>query len=172
MSTPDQVYARLRKAPQAIERGHNVALAAAAQKARTVMLAAPGAPHRVKNKPVGVSVKKLGPNDVAIRWTPLAHIVDQPTKPHLIQRKAFVGTRGRGKRARKGAAVLAAFGVDANNYGGPLNIPGVGYRATAHHPGTKGKHFVDKGKKRAIPAASEVYAKKAMTEPLKSTFHG
>jgi hypothetical protein len=136
------------------------------------MLSAPGAPHHVAKRPVGVTVKKLGTRDVSVKWSPLARLVNDPTKPHTIERKAFVGTRGRGRRARKGAALLSVFGLDARNYGGPLAITGVGPRASAQHPGTRGKHFAEKGKRLAVPLATETYAQKAMTEPLRQVFRG
>lgn len=103
-------------------------------------------------------------NTAAVRPKGPVHLVNNPTKPHVIVRRAFVGTRGRGKKAQRGAALLAAFGVDATNYGGPLGIPGVGPRASAHHPGTHGKHFWE----HAEPEAATAAKRAAMAETVKN----
>jgi hypothetical protein len=183
MSTPDEVYGRLRKLPASIERGQHNALMAAGQKARTVMLAVPGAPRKVANRTVGVTVKSLGPDQVSVKWSPLARLVDSPTRAHVIGAKG----RGAGRRAGslrnqyslKGSArakAIANAWVVGDQAGagatGAINIKGVGWRAYAFHPGTHGKHFAEVRKKLAVPQATQTYGQKAVTEPLKSVFRG
>lgn len=65
-------------------------------------------------------------------------IIERDTKPHRIPR-ATTG-RGRNKRANKR----------------PVLIPGVGVRAWANHPGTRGKHPFDRGVKAAMPEAKRI----------------
>lgn len=96
------------------------------------------------------------------------HLINNATKPHLIQPRKFVGTRGSGARAQKGAALLAAFGLDAHSTGrGGIAIPGVGVRRAAHHPGTKGKHFAEKAKVRAVRECPKEYGKAGITNQVK-----
>lgn len=149
-------------------------LKAAAAKAKPIMQHAPGAPHMVAGRPVRVVDRMVGDDGVSLKWTPAGgtRLVNDNTKAHDIRRRGFVGTRGRGARAVKGARLLAAFGVNAQRAGGVLNIPGIGFRASARHPGTRGKHFVEKGKRMAVPVAAKTYAQKQVTEPLRQVFGG
>lgn len=173
MSTPEQVFGRLQRLPRELERARRDALASAGDKAKAIMSSVPGAPHRVAGRPVRVVSRTKG-DDLIVGWKPvgLVRIVNDNTKPHTIERRAFTGTRGRGRRAQRGAAILAAFGVDAHAYGGPLSIPGIGPRASAHHPGTHGKHFVERGKEQALPKAVATFHQKMVTEPVSRVFGG
>ena len=67
-----------------------------------------------------------------------AQLIERDTQPHLIPRQ-------RGARARQRYAV----------------IPGVGVRAFANHPGTKGKHPWAKGVEAAMPRVRRVFEVKA-----------
>lgn len=67
-------------------------------------------------------------SSVVVRATGPFHLIESDTKAHQIPKQ-------RGARARK-------------RY---VNIPGVGVRASANHPGTKGKHPWEKGVKAALP---------------------
>jgi hypothetical protein len=78
------------------------------------------------------------------------------------------------KSSRAGRLLLGSLGGGPIQGAGkgPINIPGVGPRMYAKHPGTKGKHFVELGKKMARPVASKAYAQKQITEPLRQVFGG
>lgn len=173
--------------PREIERAQAAALKAAGDKARLVMRSAPGAPRRVAKRPVDVSVRTVDSRTVSVRWNPLAVLVDQPTQPHFIARRGGRGrgslgslrrqnlTTGRGRKSVRAGQLLMANLTGAGAEGltrGAIGIPGIGPRAYARHPGTKGKHFVGKGKRAAVPAASQVYASKSVTEPLRQVWHG
>lgn len=80
---------------------------------------------------VGVSYTVTG-TTARVRATGPFPLIESDTKAHRIPRE-------RGKRARKRYAV----------------IPGVGVRAFADHPGTKGKHPWKKGVAAAQPAAEK-----------------
>lgn len=73
---------------------------------------------------VGVRYKQQG-DTVVIEATGPLHLLERPTKPHKI--------RPRGKK-RRGVV-----------------IPGVGVRASANHPGTRGKATWAKGRAAAEP---------------------
>lgn len=82
-------------------------------------------------------------------------ILNSKTKPHDIYPRSFVGTRGKGVRARRGAGLMAVFGLNAHS-GGAVAF-GSTVRAHVHHPGTRGKHFVEAAQKLAPkPAAVEM----------------
>lgn len=181
VSTPDAVFSRLRKAPVALRQAQPRALLAAADKAKPVMEHAPGAAQRVDGKSVKVTIRKLADDIVSLKWGPpgWVRILNDRTAPHFIgpRRKGTGSLRKqnsiRGSRRATAMAIASALGgtVGAGTRGG-INIKGVGVRAYAFHPGTKGKHFVEEGKKRAVPVATKEYASKALTEPMRSVFHG
>lgn len=104
---------------------------------------------------------KFGPNP---GWVA---ILNSRTKPHDIYPRKFAGTRGKGVRARRGAGLLAAFGVNAHA-GGGLVLPGGNVRGHVHHPGTKGKHFVEAAQAAAPPLAVREMQKVTVTEFGKS----
>jgi hypothetical protein len=82
-----------------------------------------------------------------------AHLLNNPTKPHMIYPRRRPGVRTR----RRGASVL--------------KFPDGGFAASAHHPGTKGKHFYEAAKAIVERQAPKTYGKVAMTEPLMRVFH-
>lgn len=106
----------------------------------------PGAPHKVAGRPQRVSSRMINDSTVSMKWTKGAVLVDQPTKAHKI------APRRRGRRA--------------------IGIPGVGPRASAQHPGTRGKGFVRRGKQTGRTAAVKVYKEKQLTAPMKQVFGG
>lgn len=106
-----------------------------------------------------------------IRYTGPAHLVNNPTKPHLIRPRKFVGTRGSGKRAQKGAAFLSIFGVDAHSAGrGGIVLPGVGVRRFAKHPGTKGLKFAQRAAAECKQECPKVYQREGVRAPLRKVF--
>lgn len=87
---------------------------------------------------IGVRFDIKGKNATAlVRMTGPAQLLERSTRPHEIRPR-------RKKRA--------------------INIGGVGPRAYAHHPGTKGKHPWAKGLVRAVPKVPDV----VMTEQVRS----
>jgi hypothetical protein len=95
-----------------------------------------------KGAKVGVRYDLLG-NTALVRATGPFHLLERDTKPHRIgQQKSLSGlplVNASGQDIRKRYAV----------------IPGVGVRAWANHPGTKGKHPWEKGVIGAVPAAEK-----------------
>jgi hypothetical protein len=150
---------KLQSAGQGVSNSQHTGLALAAAVARGALEAAPGAPRgTVAGKPVSVIDKVLG-DTAYVRWKGPVHLVNNPTKSHLIQPKQFVGTRGTGKRAQKGAAFLAAFGIDAHSGRGGVVLADGGIRTAVMHPGTKGKHFFQAGAPAALKLAAQVYGR-------------
>lgn len=95
-----------------------------------------GVQYKVFDRRVTVAnVRAFGP----------AHLIERPTAAHAITSKHAGGSR----RSRGGRAVGALLGGSATGFRGGrrsvLNIPGIGYRKYAFHPGTKGKYPFRKG---------------------------
>lgn len=85
------------------------------------------------------------PREVVIRYTGSAHLLNDPTKAHRVQPRA---------RGKKRAIV----------------IPGVGPRANANHPGTRGLRFFDIAKREGYRQLPKVYAKAGLELPLRRAF--
>lgn len=85
---------------------------------------------------IGVTYPPVTGNSTLVRATGPFQFIESDTKAHRIPRER--AARG---RARKRYAV----------------IPGVGVRAYADHPGTKGKHPWQKGVEAARPAAAKIH---------------
>lgn len=117
-------------------------------------------------KKVAVTVRMVG-DDAIVRFTGPAHLVDRPTKAHNIFPRQFQGTRGRGKRAQKGASLLAAFGLNARSGSGGIKLRDGSVRRSVHHPGTKGKHFFELGKPIAAKSAVSEMRKVVVSEATK-----
>lgn len=157
------------------------AIQATAQHAKLVFIgsaAASGVGRGVGRSPVSKKVSarydlRGGEQDASalVRYTGPAHLLNNPTKPHVIRSRKFAGTRGTGARARRGAGLLALFGVDASAQGrGGIVIPGVGVRRYAMHPGTKGLHFAQHAKNRCERECPKVYQRAGLKAPLKAVF--
>lgn len=84
---------------------------------------------------IGARYDFVGPNTAIVRATGPFHLLERDTKAHRIPKV-------RGTRARKRVVV----------------IPGVGVRAWANHPGSKGKHPWAKGVAAAIPIQEKAQA--------------
>lgn len=130
----------------------------------------------------GVAVK-YGPNP---GWV---IIMNDRTQPHFIgpsgkgrggslkRQNLSSGLGGKGRRsARGGRALLGLLGGSGAGLGGgrgspAIDIKGIGVRAYAMHPGTKGKHFAGKGIKAAEPLATKVYQADQHRQ-LGKWFHG
>lgn len=99
-----------------------------------------------KGAPVGVSVAVTGHTAIVAATGKAFVLIESDTKAHRIPRE-------RGPRARRRYAV----------------IPGVGVRAFANHPGTKGKHPWEKGVAAAIPLAAKAQ-QVALTQALEKAY--
>jgi hypothetical protein len=123
---------------------------------------------------------KYGPNPGWVR------IMNDPTQPHFIaptgkgrggslKRQNLSAGVGAGRRsARAGRALLNVLGGGGPGLGGngAINIKGgIGPKAYAFHPGTKGKHFAHRGIKAAEPLATKVYQRETHNQ-LAKVFSG
>ena len=87
-------------------------------------------------------------------------LIDSDTKGHVIRSRHV---RGKARRGFVGPTTSGQF--KQKKVMGPslqpvLHIPGIGYRRSARHPGTKGQHVWAKGKKRAQPAITKIIRKR------------
>lgn len=98
-----------------------------------------------KGAKIGVRYDILG-DKALVRATGPFHLLERNTKPHRIPKE-------RGPRARRRVVV----------------IPGVGVRAFAQSPGTKGKHPWEKGVVAAIPIQDKAQGL-AIAAMLKKTY--
>lgn len=153
-------------------RDNRSAIRAAGQTARSALLAAPGAPHKVAGRPTTVVVRNVSDDAVSARWVGPAHLVNNPTRAHEITPRGFVGTRSVGRKAQRGAALLSFFGVDARKAQGALKLSDGQFRSEVHHPGTHGKHFFEKGRDMAVPRASKTFAQEKTKQVGKAFTHG
>lgn len=90
---------------------------------------------------------KGGANPTALlRYTGPAHLINNPTSPHVIEPRGR--TRTAGGRKRKGAQALTIGG----------NV-----RAYAHHPGTSGKAFYQRSVPQVATAAVMIMRRSTST---------
>ena len=94
---------------------------------------------------VGVSYAITG-KTALVRATGPFHLIERNTKPHRIGQQ----------KSESGLPLVDASGQDVRRR--LVVIPGVGVRAWANHPGTKGKHPWDKGVIAAVPVAEKAGA--------------
>lgn len=117
-------------------------------------------------------------DNLTVKYTGPAHLIDKPTSQHFIGAKSL-GTRGslKGKARRVGAVAAfggsnrGAFGSHRRTKNGKRALTiGGNVRAYAFHPGTKGKRFFQKAKKKSYDKLPAVYARAGVTEPLRRAF--
>lgn len=104
---------------------------------------------------VNVNKRKTSPTALVAASGPL-QIINNNTAGHVIRPK---GVTGRQRRGFIGPTLPGQF--RARNIIGPqkapvLNIPGIGFRRSARHPGTRGKQTWQRATKRAYPAATKI----------------
>lgn len=138
---------KFEKAASTLPRAQLVAVTKCAEATKVAFVSAPGAPHTVagKSASVGYTVKDspIGAEAV-VRWRGPVHLVNNPTVPHVVEQRDFVG---------------------------PITIPGVGFRMYAHHPGTRGKHFFEHGREAAEQIVPGIYGRE-FRGSLARTFSG
>lgn len=161
--SPQEFVGKLNKASNAVNGAHKPAVQAGANAARDVLARAPGAPHTVAKKPVRVTARMFG-NDAVVRFQGPAHLVNNPTQAHDIYPRKFVGTRGTGRKAQRGAKLLGLFGVDAHARHGGVKLADGQVRSHVHHPGTHGKRFFQAGVPGAERAAIAAIRKQVVKE--------
>lgn len=177
-ATPADLASKFRKTGENLSNVERSAVNAGGKVAKETMIAAAAIAGAGGRRGVTVKTQETSSNGHAaalVRWGPnpgWVKIMDSGAKAHFIGPRSGKGrARGslrkqntmRGSRRAMGMAVASLFGgtVGAGTHGA-INIPGVGPRAWAHHPGTKGKHFVDVGNAAAIPRASKEVSKAAV----------
>jgi len=87
-----------------------------------------------------------------LRATGPLQLIENNTAGHVIR-----STRVKGNR-RKGFVGPTAGGQFSG--GGAINIPGIGWRRSARHPGTTGQHPWRKGRKLAEPVIQQSMSKR------------
>lgn len=94
--------------------------------------------------------------EALLKATGPMQLIESDTSGHVIRSRHATGYKRRGF---VGPTLPGQFRV--KNTFGPklspvLNIPGIGYRRSARHPGTRGKHPWQKGKDRARPVETRI----------------
>lgn len=115
---------------------------------------------RKGNTKVGVRFKLEGDSNAPqafIKATGPLHIVERDTDGHVI-RSAY----SKGKR-RKGFVGPATAGQFSGGRNAAVNIPGVGFRRSARHPGTTGQHPWRKGTVKAAPVIRKTMSGRTAT---------
>lgn len=108
-------------------------------------------------------IKALGP------WP----LIENNTRGRVIRSRHSVvrGSSGRGRLARAGFVGPLLPGQVQGNRRAVLNIPGIGYRRSARHPGTKGKKTFAKGRQASAPIVTQILRKRS-TEIVKAGVFG
>jgi hypothetical protein len=181
-SSVPQFVAKFEKAAQAVG-SNRPAVEATAMVAKKLFIGSAAAVGVGRAAPPGdkaslsvsarYDIKGSGSQHTAlIRYTGPAHLMNNPTKAHEIRPRMFVGTRGTKARAQKGAALMAAFGLDARSGalgGGVVTVAGHPVNVI-HHPGTKGLKFAEKAKALAAIECPKTYRRVGLTDPLHKVF--
>lgn len=181
-TSPQALAGKFRKTADNLEQAPKNAVMAAAKVAQQTMTAAAAGAGAGGRRGVNVKTGDATSGGYAAayaRWGPnpgWVKIMDSGAKPHFIGPKG-AGRGGslkkqrsiKGSRRGVGMALASLFGSDVGaGAHGAINIPGVGPRAYAYHPGTHGKHFVDIGNAAALPRAAKEMSKRAITEFAKA----
>lgn len=89
-----------------------------------------------------------GGASAVIKATGPLHLIERNTAGRVIRSRH--GGRGRPRRG-----FIGPVGTSGGQRA-VLNIPGIGYRRSARHPGTRGQHPWEKGRKRSEPVIRKV----------------
>lgn len=147
-----------------------------------------------KRKAIGarydLRAKKAAEGQAVVTYTGPAHLINNPTRPHVIvARRLGASRRSRSAAARRRDATLAFGGTASGLFGSllaatrttrsgavrsngaaALFFGGNEFAAYARHPGTRGKGFFDRAKTVAERELPAVYGRKQLTEPLRRIF--
>jgi hypothetical protein len=122
---------------------------------------------RPGNTKIGVKTKvtRQGSGAVAtVSATGPLQIINNPTRGRVIRSAYGAGTRGgRGGRGTRGFVGPVLAGQFGGGRRAVLNIPGIGYRRSARHPGTRGKNTWQEGRKAAEPKIRRVMSTRTTT---------
>lgn len=133
---------KMQTAGQAVKSSETIGLAGASLAVKRAVAAVAGKDATSKLTRVNYQVVAGQTPRSIIRMTNRkAHLLERDTRPHI-------------ESARRRQA---------------LNIPSVGPRASAHHPGTKGKHYFEKGVAAALPIVGKEFDK-ALELELRKAF--
>lgn len=162
---------RINKLQVAVEKGRVDAVKRSAEKAKAAQLAVMRSDSGGDLKLSGVNKRKgraggatLNVNyrvrssgmtaTALIKATGPLQIIDGDTSGHVVRSAYGSNTRGTVGRRRGSSRGFIGPVIGGQFSGGRkavLNIPGVGFRRTARHPGTKGKDTWKRGRKDAEP---------------------
>lgn len=130
--------------------------------------------------PISSKVKErfdLRQNEVIVRYTGPAHLINNRTAPHIIGARRLGSRNSIRSKSRGISAVSASGGSNRGAFGSLRGGKGARalkfggqYSAYAFHPGTKGLRFHDTAKRRAYKELPDVYAKAGLTAPLRKAF--
>lgn len=147
-----------------------------------------------KRKPIGarydLKPKGVGEGVAIVTYTGPAHLLNNPTRPHVIAaRRLGLSRRRSTSRTARQRDVTLAFGGSAAGLFGALRAAssvtrsgavrsggaaaltiGSDLRAYARHPGTAGKGFFQNARAIAEGRLPDVYGRKQLTEPLRRSF--
>ena len=112
-----------------------------------------------KGAKVGVQAQPAPSGDWLVKATGPFQLIERDTKGHTIPKT--LAAAGTDKRKRQQRAGFRGRKV--------LSIPGVGYRRSVHHPGTKGKHPFEHGFDRYSPGVANVYQRQ-LAAAMQRTF--
>lgn len=116
-----------------------------------------------------VERRGTNPSGVITATGPL-QLINNNTSGHVVRSAYLYGRRGAARKGFVGPTLPGQFSARRGGFVGPvqsnravLNIPSVGFRASARHPGTRGKKTWQRGAKAARPRVSETMAKRTRT---------
>lgn len=200
-STPAQLAAKLDRFSKDL-RDVTVPLEATALEGKRIFersaasVGALGATIAGKRKAIGArydlnkASKQAGRAVAVITYTGPAHLLNNPTRAHIIAaRRLGLSRRRSTSRAARERDVTLAFGGSAAGMFGALRSAtrttrsgalrsqgkaaltiGSDLRAYARHPGTHGKGFFQRARAMSESRLPAVYGRKQLTEPLRRSF--
>lgn len=186
MSTPAQFAAKCNRFASTLPRETTIGTMEAAQlikleATRQLRAVVPSGKIRKGKSRLGVTYSKEAGSDgsVLVRATGPWQLIESDTSPHAItsrhggsirrkrqERASFIGPQfaGRGRNRR-------VVGRTSGGRRAVMFIPGVGYRRSALHPGTRGKHPWEKAMQRSPKLVFGVY-NRALNKALVNSFAG
>ncbi len=154
MSDTGAFLGRLRDAEKIIPASRRRILTRCAAVGVVAIKAAPGYPHGdIAKKRFPEPRVRVTEDSAYVKVGQAARLVNDDTRAHFI-----VPKKGKGSKAnrQRSAAFLSAFGASGVASGGDVAF-GSTVRAWFKHPGTHGKHFMEKGREAAEPLIAETY---------------